>query len=187
LGLGQYLYHYQYNTDNGLIYHEPAGLYVSNNGDMWLKYSSSEWISKFDGVNWTHFHLPALGLPPALNLFKEYATGLFFYSITTNVVSRYSPDGKWIKYYLEKNTKIIDIVYTNETELLDNKGYTYKYNAILDSFIKSSSPILLPRNDVNYEMVKSGRLADGTGILDYKQIITQIHSSLSLLRKGINI
>lgn len=159
------MHHYHYNTDNGLVYHEPTELFVSKNGEMWLRYSSSEWISKFDGVNWTHFHLPALGLPPAIHLYKEYSSGLFFYSIATNLVLRYSHDGKWFKYNLGNQTKIIDVVHTYETEILDAKGFTYRYDESKDSFIKSSTPILWPRKDVNYEIVKSGRLADGTGYI----------------------
>ena len=56
---------------------ETDQVYCSNNGEIWVAYSSAPFLSKFDGIKWKQFDLESLNLPLNLIIVRENQDGIF--------------------------------------------------------------------------------------------------------------
>ncbi|MBK6375011.1 MAG: hypothetical protein IPF67_18450 [Saprospiraceae bacterium] len=102
----QYHYCKYYGVENGLMSVETDQVYCSNNGEIWVAYSSAPFLSKFDGIKWKQFDLESLNLPLNLIIVRENQDGIWLYSHShKNHLIRYDNAGEWHSYKFEVDFK----------------------------------------------------------------------------------
>jgi len=85
---------------------ETDQVYCSNNGEIWVAYSSAPFLSKFDGIKWKQFDLESLNLPLNLIIVRENQDGIWLYSHShKNHLIRYDNAGEWHSYKFEVDFK----------------------------------------------------------------------------------
>jgi ligand-binding sensor domain-containing protein len=72
-----------YDVGTGLPFQEATGVHKDKKGFLWVEYSNQEYISRFDGITWTHYRFTDYGMPPGLAFDRETKDGLWFKKINT--------------------------------------------------------------------------------------------------------
>jgi len=70
-----------YDVGTGLPFQEAIGVHKDKKGFLWVEYSNQEYISRFDGITWTHYRFTDYGMPPGLAFDRETNDGLWFTKI----------------------------------------------------------------------------------------------------------
>ncbi|MBK8516027.1 MAG: hypothetical protein IPL55_06975 [Saprospiraceae bacterium] len=60
-----------YDVTSGLPFQETTNAYKDTKGQLWVEYSNQEYISRFDGISWTHYKFVDFGMPPGLAIERE--------------------------------------------------------------------------------------------------------------------
>jgi hypothetical protein len=96
----QQAYQYTYTIDDGLLSAEGVSLSFAQNGELWLKYSNAEFLSRFDGINWMHYSLSELGLPLGISYLTEDQNGIWFFNHTPDflLLACLTKSGQWKKF-----------------------------------------------------------------------------------------
>jgi hypothetical protein len=152
----QQAYQYTYTIDDGLLSAEGVSLSFAQNGELWLKYSNAEFLSRFDGINWMHYSLSELGLPLGISYLTEDQNGIWFFNHTPDflLLACLTKSGQWKKF--DFNGQYFDFpdLTTGEMQFLDDKYYVYRYDAGKNSFVRSNSPVIrLPENETIYWLI----------------------------------
>ncbi len=139
----QYPFQYRYGINEGLPKIEVLQCFFSSKGQLWIKTSPGEKLTRFDGINWTHYDLEQLGLPLTLPLLCESPNGTWWYNFSDGQVTLacYTSNGKWKKYIVPEAKHLLQNPNTGYPIVVTEKGYTYPYSVRNDSFIKSSKPL----------------------------------------------
>lgn len=130
---------YTYNSENGLASPEPDQVFISSSGELWVDYSCCEHISRFDGVNWTHYPLDKLGLPSQLNFLAENEQG-GWWTLPPWLVC-FTPEGVWEKYSIPNGSAASWDPRANEPIGLDSALYEFRFNPSARVFVPSKEPI----------------------------------------------
>jgi ligand-binding sensor domain-containing protein len=155
-----------YDVATGLPFQETTFVHQDNNGYLWVEYSNEGYISRFDGITWTHFRFADYGMPPALTFTKETKEGMWLVnqdliSRTTDLVLR-SHQNVWRRFSF-RGLHIIDrFALADHMYYLDEKYRIYKYvdtsfiytgYHIPDSFIGASYEVRgIQHTDHNYTL-----------------------------------
>ncbi len=136
-------FQHKYTIDDGLPFAEVDGIQFTKNGEAWVRYSSGEVLSRFDGINWTHYRLDEMRLPLGLVFVSEDENGIWFQSGPNHErrVACLTPSGEWKKYYLEGRFSIYFTQKNNSPYFVDDQFYSYQYDAETDQFIRSEIPL----------------------------------------------
>ena len=70
-----------YDVAIGLPFQEATGVHQDKKGYLWVEYSNQGYISRFDGITWTHFRYSDHGMPVGLAFDRETKDGLWFTKI----------------------------------------------------------------------------------------------------------
>ena len=70
-----------YDVATGLPFQEATGVHQDKKGYLWVEYSNQEYISRFDGITWTHFRYSDHGMPVGIAFDRETKDGLWFTKI----------------------------------------------------------------------------------------------------------
>ena len=154
-------YQHRYTTANGLL-HPEAFVNFTQNGEAWIAYSNGEYLTQFDGVNWTHYHLPSLKIPSALVFVSDDKNGVWFYrgSEIDALIVRRGPAGDWHQYNLGEGKLMAYNHFLGSPILYDQSLYPYQYKAKLDSFVRDAAPLFrLPDDEV---VGGVGKISDGS-------------------------
>ena len=167
-------YQHRYTTGNGLLFGE-AGVSLTRNGEAWIHYSSGEYISRFDGVNWTHYHLTSLQLPSAIYYFGEDEHGIWFYRSSPGeswLVCR-TPDGQWKRFHKPELHFPYPDPATGSPSWIDKQCYRHRYDAKVDSFVREKTPVYVPAG-TNEELAAVGNLCNGDVYLKMKPVGSEL-------------
>ncbi len=107
-------------------------------------YPSGDFISRFDGVNWTHYRMDSLGLPPKLMFIAEDRHGLWFRPTVTvsPILVRFTPNGQWKSYKLEDEGNCFYDTKAASIKFLADSAFTYDYLPQEDAFVRSEKPLI---------------------------------------------
>lgn len=169
--LAQQPFQYRYTTDNARLPSlEVTGVGFAKDGATWVEYSSGEYLSRFDGVNWTHYHLPSHRLPVRLHFFGSNGQGDWFSSDFDQEVwvACFSKNGGWEKPIKAPGLAVWMDEKTGRPMAMDIGFATYGYDPEKKDFIPSTPPVFKPidpternaggiitaRNGVSYLVVK---------------------------------
>ncbi|MCB9284407.1 MAG: histidine kinase [Lewinellaceae bacterium] len=142
----QHPFFHKYTTDDGLIKSECTNIFFAKNGEAWVRYSSGDCYSRFDGVSWTHYSLMDLGLPTGLVLLAENDAGLWFF-VTSNGSSWwvcYTPSGQWKVYPLRGMPSVAGENGNPVIGVVDPEFYEYRFDPGEDKFIRGTRPLFRP-------------------------------------------
>jgi hypothetical protein len=136
-------FQYQYNMEaDGLPYPEAFQVFFSRAGELWTTYGSSEYLSRFDGANWTHYSLSALGLPLSLLDSWEDDYGIWWISHAYDPPQAlcYTQQGAWEAHQLDPKAKVRGIFLTDKREgtLLYPDSYFYRFDPIAKRFVRGA-------------------------------------------------
>ncbi len=120
-----------YDVATGLPFQEVTGVHQDKNGYMWLEYSNQEYISRFDGITWTHFRFIDYGMPTGMSFFRETKEGLWFFKYdavnkTTDLVLR-NHQQKWRRFSFQGLNIVDYFALTDEIAYLDQDYRMYRY------------------------------------------------------------
>jgi len=148
--LAQQPFQYKYIRSDGLPSVEAEFIRFSKKGELWTTYSAGEYLSRFDGMNWTHYRLDSLGLPPKIAILNEDKYGLWFaaQSNQPTIMVRFTPDEKWKTYQIEGFLTPYFDTKNNCLRLLGDRPYAYAYDPVSDTFVRSKTP-LIPDTGIN--------------------------------------
>lgn len=137
-------FQYQFAVSDGLPYVEVAGVRFSQKGEVWINYSSGDYLSRFDGVNWTHYRLDSLGLPLQLNILHEDRHGFWLnaYNHDALTLVRFTSDEQWKIYKVERHLIPYFDTHSNCLKLLGDGTFTYAYDPAKDAFTRSRQPLI---------------------------------------------
>ncbi len=176
-------FHYKYTIDDGLPFPEVDGIRFTKNGEAWVRYSSGEVLSRFDGITWTHYRLGEMNLPLRLGFLMEDEYGVWFYSGSNDGLQMVclTPEGAWKTYKLEGRFSLYISQKNGRLASMDNQFFSYQYDEKTDRFIRSDKPLYVPK-DANSELFQGMHNAtDGTACL-----VTNVPSeNKSILRYGV--
>ncbi|HMQ46348.1 MAG TPA: histidine kinase [Saprospiraceae bacterium] len=161
-------YQHRYTTANGLLYPE-AFINFAQNGEAWIYYSNGEHLTRFDGVNWTHYHLPSLNMPTSLAYATEDEHGIWFChgSLQNLWMVRIAPNGAWHKYNLGGD-KWLHHLSLQSPQLYDLSLYPYRYDAAQDSFLRDAHPLNIPFDSSTEEFHIINQFTNGIGYIGIK-------------------
>jgi hypothetical protein len=128
-----------YSNENGLASPEPAQVFISRKGELWVGYSCCEHISRFDGVNWTHYPLGQLGLPSQLSFLAENEQG-DWWTLPPWLVC-FTPEGVWEKYSIPNVSATSWDPRTNEPIGMDSALYEFRFDPSARAFVPSQAPV----------------------------------------------
>ena len=160
----QQVFQYTYTIDDGLLSAEGVSISFAQNGELWLKYSNAEFLSRFDGINWTHYSLSELGLPLGISYLTEDQNGIWFFNNTPDFLNLacLTKSGQWKKFEFKGQYFALPDLPTGEMQFLDNKNFVYDYDVGKDSFVRANLPVIqLPENETIYWLF----LFNGTPII----------------------
>ena len=149
--LAQQPFQYKYTLADGLPSVEAEFIRFSKKGELWTTYSAGEHLSRFDGVQWTHYRLDSLGLPTKLTILNEDLHGIWFAALTKEATTmvRFTPDEKWKTYKVEGYcTPYFDPQDKRVKLLGGRRAYSYAYDPVKDIFARSETS-LLPDAEIN--------------------------------------
>jgi len=170
LSPAQHPFHHRYTLDDGLPFIEVDLVAFAKNGDAWVRYSSGEVLSRFDGINWTHYQLSKLNLPMGLTFLIEDDAGTWFFNAASNWITLVclTTDGQWEKYEFDGYFSYYFAQPNKQLTLLDTQFYPYQFERQTNRFVKAEKPVLLPdinRSDVFYS---SNSSVDGIPVIATK-------------------
>ncbi|MCC6723645.1 MAG: histidine kinase [Saprospiraceae bacterium] len=151
--LAQQPFSRKYTVADGLLYPE-AFVHFDGEGNAWVNYSGADKLSRFDGVNWEHFDLVALGLPPALLYSTHNEHGTWFQARSENGLSLacYTLGGKWKKYAAQTDVLTYVIDPKGYPHFMDRHAFTYSYDPASDSFRRSEMPVYVPQRGLEEKL-----------------------------------
>ncbi|MFZ1704477.1 MAG: two-component regulator propeller domain-containing protein [Saprospiraceae bacterium] len=164
----QYEHEVIYDISAGLPYQEVTNIYKDKNGHIWVEYSTQDYISHFDGINWTHHDFGNLGIEHGFAIKKITKTGI--------CLAKFYPNIKLIKFaYVTFNNKcflfqkegiIIEDLFYHRDEILylgsDHKIYEYVDN----TFVQSD--LIFPKNLIEKDLkIVDAKLVDSTCMVIY--------------------
>jgi len=137
-------FQYKYTLADGLPLVEATNINFSKKGEAWASYGVGEYLSRFDGINWTHYRLDSLGLPSSLKFLNEDKHGIWFTFATNQAMTlvRFTPDEKWTTYRLEGYFSPYFDTKENCVKLLGDGTYSFAYDPAKDDFVRSETPLL---------------------------------------------
>lgn len=143
-------FQYKYSANNGLPLVEAELIRFSRKGEVWVTYSAGEYLSRFDGINWTHYRFDSIGLLSKLVILNEDIYGLWFSAPTnqSTTLVRFTPDEQWKTYKLEGYLTPYFDTDANCLKLLGDSTYSFAYDPHSDTFARSKTP-LIPNAGVN--------------------------------------
>lgn len=171
---------HRYTTANGLLFGE-AFASLTRNGEAWITYSNGEYLTRFDGVNWTHYHLPSLQLPTYVFYWGEDEHGIWFVRSSTNeswFVCR-TPDGQWKKFHKSEGFFPYCDPAGGSPAWMDKQFYSHRYDPAVDSFTREKTPVYVPSR-TDGEFASIGQLYNGDVYINFNTP----GSTLPLVRYG---
>ncbi len=141
-------FQYKYTLDNGLPYVESNDVNFTSDGELWVSYTNGEILSRFDGLNWTHYPLAQLRLPLRLYFLAENAHGIWFQdrSSASLTLACLTKTGQWKTYRFEGDYITWPDIWTGEVRCLDPRFFPYHFDPEADEFVKSESPVYSPKD-----------------------------------------
>lgn len=169
---------YKYGIENGLPFPEADGINFTKNGEAWVRYSSGEVLSRFDGINWTHYRLDELGLPLGLAFATEDEHGFWFQSGRNDEwwVARITPNREWKKYHFEGRVSVYFSQPDGRLILMDEHFFAYQYDKKTDRFLRSDKPLFVSKTKEVELFEYANNISDGSLYL-----ITRIPSENKLM------
>ncbi len=162
---GQSTFQRYYSVEEGLLYPEADMIRFTRDGDAWIRYISGEWMSRFDGIHWEHFHLPVLGLPTNLVFMAQNKQGIWFYHYDHEnrlTLVRFNGENTWKKFELGKNMIFLPDLNDDVFNLLDDQLFYWTWNDASDTFVRRGRSIISKQTDEN---ISSCQLTDDGGML----------------------
>jgi hypothetical protein len=155
-------FHFLYVFDKHLPSPEATSVSFTSSGEGWVCYSSGEYISRFDGVNWVHYQMTALGLPAGLNFYGENGQGVWFQVFKNNMLTvvRFTKNQMWESY----NLSATSTYFNRENGALVSLGtdlYEYTFDAEEKKFVRSEEPLLSLSDPKELVMSLVNEISDG--------------------------
>lgn len=122
-----------YDVTTGLPFQEVTGVHQDKNGYMWVEYSNQEYISRFDGITWTHYKYADLGLTAGLAFLRGTKEGIWLYK--QDLISRSTElvlldhQNKWHQF---NNQGLIIFDHFEMTDGISYIGNDYKIHTFTD-------------------------------------------------------
>ncbi len=160
-------FQHKYTIEDGLPFPETDGIRFTKNGEAWVRYTSGEVLSRFDGINWTHYRLAEMHLPLGLTFVMEDEYGVWFHSGSNDGLQMacLTLQGVWKTYKLEGRFSVYVSPKNGRLALMDVQFFSYQYDGKTDRFIRSEKPLHVPK-DANDELFQGmHNTTDGTACL----------------------
>lgn len=129
----------QYRYQSELAALEGSIIFTSK-GEGWAVYSLGSYLSRFNGVTWTHYDLRSLNLPTGLNYLGENERGVWFISDMLNpVLVCYTEEGAWEQY--PAPGKSVSMDHTNGNIIsADSSFYLHTLSPRSKQFVRAAHP-----------------------------------------------
>ncbi len=146
-----------YDVGTGLPFQETTNVNKDKKGYLWVEYSNQEYISRFDGITWTHIRYSDYGMPVGLAFDRETKDGLWFTKINTisglTDVVLMDQRGGWHLFSIKGKVVLDYFQITNNIYYFDQD---YRIHQFVDTTFVSTD-IFIPRHligeDYLYSMV----------------------------------
>lgn len=157
-----------FDIDAGLPFQEVTGVVPGIDGRLWIEYSNQSYLSRFDGISWTHIKFSDVGMPDGLSIVRELKDGLVLQKFSalnnSTEVVHYDLKKKWTR------TKFDGVLVWDFFQLFDQCVFFDKNHRILfltkEGFV--SSDIFIPKDVLaEDEEPRSAQFADSTTIVFY--------------------
>jgi ligand-binding sensor domain-containing protein len=171
-----------YDVTSGLPFQETTNAYKDTKGQLWVEYSNQEYISRFDGISWTHYKFVDFGMPPGLAIERETKEGLWFYKFDaineTTALVLLDHQQQWHLFNI-KGIMISDIFQkVTHFTYLDHQNKIYKY--VDTSFVPTDR--VIPAEIIGQNHYISGILySDPNTIVLYLNAKNQINPNARLM------
>ncbi|MEZ4963181.1 MAG: histidine kinase [Saprospiraceae bacterium] len=168
--MAQQPFMYKYTIEDGLPYPEIDFISFTKSGEAWVRYSSGEALSRFDGINWTHYRLDELGLPLGLAFLSDDEFGVWFtcrFSDKLWLVCL-TPAGEWKKYEIKLRCWLYFDPSDGRFILMDAHFFSYKYDAKTDLFLRSDKPAYALKEMQDSVFYYLSNTADGSPYAAFK-------------------
>lgn len=134
---GQHHYERIYTMEDGLPALDLDGIFFTADGSIWTRFASGEYISHFDGIQWTNERFSDHGLPAGMLTITADDQGLWFYKQESDSVIITCRQNKhtWKIFHLPGQYTFSYDWSTLSPIALDHKGNPHAYSAELDSFV----------------------------------------------------
>lgn len=165
--LAQRPFQYKYTLDDGLPYPEVTNVNFTKNGELWASYSNGESLSRFDGLNWTHYPLSDMKLPLRFVFWSEDGNGVWFIDQSERHLNFvcFTKTGEWKTYRFEgKNAPWPDMI-SGSARFMDEQFFAHHFDPELDTFIKSDKPYFSPEEQPTGKVRGIRSTFDGTILL----------------------